>query len=254
MSGEERPAPPRIVGVFAHPDDESFAAGGLLARAARLGWRVEFVCATAGEGAAAEASPAERAALASRRLGELAAAAAVLGAAPPRCLGLPDGALADHTDALDAALADLLAPTPPDVLVGYGPDGGYGHRDHVALCRRLRAAVLALPEAHRPALLEAHFPPGHLTPFGRRLRRARPTLVEASALAPAPRAEPTLVLDLGPDGATKRAALACHGSQLPAAGVDAFLGPGILAPLLTHEAYTLAPGTGDPRGLLGGLR
>ena len=63
--------------VFAHPDDESWAAGGLIARRGD----VHVVCLTAGE-----AGPGE----VSRRPAELAAACAVLGATF-EIVGLPDG-------------------------------------------------------------------------------------------------------------------------------------------------------------------
>lgn len=39
----------RLVGVFAHPDDESFAAGGLLAALAERGAEVTVISATRGE-------------------------------------------------------------------------------------------------------------------------------------------------------------------------------------------------------------
>ncbi|TNF27292.1 MAG: PIG-L family deacetylase, partial [Deltaproteobacteria bacterium] len=40
----------RVLGVFAHPDDEAWSAGALLTRCAQQGAEVHLVCATRGEG------------------------------------------------------------------------------------------------------------------------------------------------------------------------------------------------------------
>ena len=42
MTVADRPAAPTLLGIFAHPDDESLACGGLLARCAALGVRVSW--------------------------------------------------------------------------------------------------------------------------------------------------------------------------------------------------------------------
>ena len=56
---------PSLLGVFAHPDDESISAGGLLARSAAAGARTAVVSATWAEGTV--------------RAGELAEAVRLLG-------------------------------------------------------------------------------------------------------------------------------------------------------------------------------
>src|SRR5688500_2419159 len=78
-----------LLAVFAHPDDESIACGGLLARCADLGAHVAVVCATAGE--AGPGGGAED--LAKQRTDELRAAAAVLGISEIIMLGHADGML-----------------------------------------------------------------------------------------------------------------------------------------------------------------
>ena len=40
---------PRLLGVFAHPDDETFCAGGTLAKYVVAGWEVMVISATRGE-------------------------------------------------------------------------------------------------------------------------------------------------------------------------------------------------------------
>src|SRR5260370_3605719 len=41
---------------------------------------------------------------------------------------------------------------PPAAVIGWGPDGAYGHPDHIAMGRCTDAAVAALPDMTRPAL------------------------------------------------------------------------------------------------------
>ena len=67
---------PSLLAVFAHPDDESLAAGGLLAQQAAAGARTAVVTPTW-----AEDSP---------RAAELAEALQIVGAGPPRILGYAD--------------------------------------------------------------------------------------------------------------------------------------------------------------------
>src|ERR1700751_4790476 len=84
----------RLLGVFAHPDDEVFCAGGTMARAAEAGAEVMIVSATRGQqgqirGPAAGAPRTLR----PGREGELSAAAAELGVQRVQVLAYPDGAL-----------------------------------------------------------------------------------------------------------------------------------------------------------------
>ena len=70
----------RLLAVFAHPDDESFACGGTLAHYASKGFTVTLVCATRGEaGEISDASLATRDNLAEVRERELRNAADALG-------------------------------------------------------------------------------------------------------------------------------------------------------------------------------
>ncbi len=199
-----------VLGFFPHPDDESWAAGGLLALAADRGHDVRVLCATRGE---AGGDPAVRSA-------ELAAACAVLGCAPPRFLELPDGGMATAApDAFRAAL-DRLA---PDVVVSFGEDGAYGHHDHVA-CARWAATHAG------DRLLRCAFPPGLFDPVRRALRRTG--LVDRTV--PLGVAAPDHVVDLATVRERKRAAIAAHRSQ-HRGGV--FLRPGLVEALLDREAY-----------------
>src|SRR5215472_18137342 len=124
----------RLLGVFAHPDDEVFCAGGTMARAAQAGAEVMIVSATRGErGQIRDPAAATRATLGAVRAGELRAAAAELGVQHVQVLAYPDGTLPDHRSSLCAAITDIVRQFNPDAVITFGADGGYGHPDHVAI-------------------------------------------------------------------------------------------------------------------------
>ena len=147
-----------IVSFHAHPDDESIATGGLLARAAAAGHRVTLVFATRGElGTPVPGVLAEGEQLTLRRTAECHRSAAELGVARVEFLGFTDSGMAGdatndvpwsfwQADVDHAArrLAVILDEEQPDVLTVYDDIGGYGHPDHVQVHRvGRRAAELA---------------------------------------------------------------------------------------------------------------
>src|SRR3989337_772100 len=97
-----------ILSIWAHPDDETYLAGGLMAAAADRGQRVVCVTATAGEHGTADAVTWPPGWLGAVGRWELPAAMAGLGVAEHRLLGLPDGALATCGAAGRAAVGRLL--------------------------------------------------------------------------------------------------------------------------------------------------
>ena len=152
----------RLLGVFAHPDDEVFCAGGTMARAAAAGAEVMMVSATRGEqGQIRDPAAATRRTLGAVREAELCAAAAELGVQRVQVLDYPDGALQDHRSSLGAAIAGLMRRFHPDTVITFGADGGYGHPDHVAVSWLTTAAFRALAgDRHRGRrLYHAVFPP-----------------------------------------------------------------------------------------------
>jgi len=121
-----------ILGVFAHPDDETYLTGGLMALAARAGQRVACVTATrgeAGESADPQRWPTDR--LAEIREGELARCFEILGVGEHEWLDYPDGGLAqvDPGPAVDA-IAAVIERVGPDTVLTFGPDGMTDHPDH----------------------------------------------------------------------------------------------------------------------------
>ncbi len=135
-------------------------AGGTLALAAAAGTPTVVVSLTRGErGPRAPHSLHGGEALADARARELQEAADVLGVRFVHCLRHPDGALeAEDACALAARLAGLLRQYSPGLLLTFGADGLYGHRDHVAT-RTIATRAAGLLES-RPPVLEAVWRPG----------------------------------------------------------------------------------------------
>lgn len=142
-----------LLAVFGHPDDESLAAGGILAQHAAAGARTAVVTAT-------WAPDTQRAA-------ELADALRILGAGEPRMLGYADAKVPESApgrprfcDApLDEAVHRVVTHIRefrPEALVTFDAHGGLtGHPDHVHTHRvTLLAAEAAgtdvYPDAGRP--------------------------------------------------------------------------------------------------------
>ena len=126
----------KVLTVWAHPDDEAYLAGGLLAAATDAGQRAVCVTATRGEAADPLAGTEDRAALAAVRTRELDSALAILGVTEHVWLDHPDGVCADVDPDLPAArLAALIDDVRPDTVVTFGPDGFTGHPDHQAVSR-----------------------------------------------------------------------------------------------------------------------
>jgi LmbE family N-acetylglucosaminyl deacetylase len=152
----------RLLGVFAHPDDEVFCAGGTMARAAAAGAEVMIVSATRGErGQIRDATAATRRTLGAVREGELGAAAAELGVRRVQVLAYPDGTLQHHRSSLGAVITGILRQFDPDTVITFGVDGGYGHPDHVAISELTTQAFLghARERNRGQRLYHAVFPP-----------------------------------------------------------------------------------------------
>lgn len=128
-----------IVTVWAHPDDETYVAGGLMAIARHLDSDVTCVTATDGDFAPDDA---QRERVAARRRDELGLALDLLGVTDRVRFGLPDGGCDQVDDATGVALvADVLDSRRPDTVITFGPDGLTGHPDHCAVSRWTSLAV-----------------------------------------------------------------------------------------------------------------
>ena len=135
----------KLMCVLAHPDDESLGMGGTLARYAAEGIETYLITATRGErgrfGLRAK-NPGLKA-VGQMREAELLSAAQELGIREVRFLDYVDGDL-DQAEPAEAVsrIAIHLRRVRPHVVVTFGPDGAYGHPDHIAICQLATAATL----------------------------------------------------------------------------------------------------------------
>ncbi len=150
----------RILGVFAHPDDEVFCAGGTLARAAALGAQTMIVAATRGEaGQIRDARAATRQTLGQVRAQELQRSGQRLGVQQVRCLDYGDGNLHNVDPArLAEEVAQIIRRFQPDTVITFGPDGAYGHPDHIAIGAATTQAVAGISPYTAPRLYYSYFP------------------------------------------------------------------------------------------------
>lgn len=157
----------RVLAVHAHPDDEALWTGGALAALAQRGADVHVVTCTLGEEGEVIGEPyqnlVESGQLGGFRIAELWASLDILGATGHH-LGAPgkyrdsgmEGspahehprAFVNHTDEAVADLVEIMKELQPDCILTYGPDGGYGHPDHIQAHRITHAAV----EQYDPSL------------------------------------------------------------------------------------------------------
>jgi LmbE family N-acetylglucosaminyl deacetylase len=135
----------RLTAVFAHPDDETYATGGTIARYSSEGVRCSLYCATDGDAGQSSGIPvSSRAELGAVRRAELQAACEVLGISTLVCGGHPDGGLHDvNPDVVLSEIVALIRRERPDVVITFGPEGApTQHRDHRAISRLATAAFL----------------------------------------------------------------------------------------------------------------
>lgn len=142
----------RLLVVVAHPDDESFGCGSVLARARAHGARATVCCATRGEAGTSELAD-DRPALAAIRERELRAAASLLGVERVLLFDWEDSDLAGPAGPgtlvaapvadVAAAIAQVIDEVRPHVVVTL--DASDGHRDHVHI---RKATVRAVEQAH----------------------------------------------------------------------------------------------------------
>jgi LmbE family N-acetylglucosaminyl deacetylase len=174
-----------ILGVWAHPDDETYLSAGLMAAAVAGGDRVVCVTATKGEAGSQDEERWPLAQLAAIREVELEQALGFLGVTEHVWLDYPDGACetVPEDDAV-AKIAAIIEDVRPDSVLTFGADGMTGHADHVAVHRWTTAAF------------------EQAAPAGARLYYATMTPEMADVLEPA--FEPYNVFFAGPPPRTPR--------------------------------------------------
>jgi len=157
----------RVMGVFAHPDDPEFFAGGTFARWASEGAQTVFVLATSGDKGSSDPTMTHSV-LASLREVEETAAATALGVQEVVFLRYPDGELTPSLD-LRRDIVRQIRLFKPDTVVTCDPtvfwfgDRGLNHPDHRAIGEATLDAVyptardrLNFPSLERDEGLEPH--------------------------------------------------------------------------------------------------
>ena len=156
-----------ILSIWAHPDDESFLAAGIMATAVEQGQAV--ICVTATRGEAGNQNPTKWPSkdLAKIRTAELNKALTVLGVSHHFWLNYADGCCCDVTES--QAVEQLVAIATrfkPDSILTFGPDGWTGHEDHKTMFNWARALVKKLDKnipiysvTHTPEHYKKYFKP-----------------------------------------------------------------------------------------------
>jgi len=217
-AAQAQPQPRRVLVVVAHPDDELFMAPAIAALA-REGADVAIYFATAGDAGPGVSGLAPGAQLAERRIAEAWCSIEALGASTLLGAEHPDGKLglaAHHEDsparALSASFAEQFALS--DLVLTWGPDGGYGHADHRMVSALATQTVQAMPAATRPKLLYVGIPNGTLPPL--------PQMASWATTDPALLTE--TIAYTASDLAAATTAAQCHETQF-----DAFTRDGMMA-------------------------
>ncbi len=238
--------------VLAHPDDESMGCGGLVLRHTRAGVPAHLVCATYGEaGWTGKPRGARREDLAEIRAGELERAAHALALAGVELWDYPDGGVTgcDQRE-ITQRIWEEITRLRPRVVVGWGPDGGYGHPDHIAIGACTDAAVAAMAEGDRPALYHIAID-GPTADFYRAAARLSG---EERTLPLVPLDHVDVAIELDPDEVMMKVrAIDCHESQLEDWRVAIRDHPQLLKGY-AHEPYVAVSsraGGLTPAGLLG---
>jgi LmbE family N-acetylglucosaminyl deacetylase len=193
--------PPTLLAIFAHPDDETFRPGGMLALLAQRGVNVHVLTLTHGEaGSCGEPPLCTLDELPSVRERELRCACAALGIELPRVLDYPDGHLTEADP--ERVIADILAivhQVRPQVLLSFGPDGLSGHPDHILVGQWAAEAFRRVEGA--AALYTIAVPQALATRLG--MKQVHPIPDETIALS----------VDVSSVWETKLAAMRCHATQ-----------------------------------------
>lgn len=247
-----------LLAIFAHPDDESLAMGGTLARYAHAGVEVSLLCATRGEwGLISDPALATRENLAEVREGELREACQVLGISQLHFLDCPDSHV-NHTDwpEVEEKIVRHIRKLRPDVIVTFGPDGLYGHPDHIAVSTLATAAFKSAGDAsscteqleqglqpHRASkLYYAQFPQTLAADLIASLsvEHDAPQIWGLDAdLFGVPEELITTRIDVGDEVLKKLQALRCHRTQLEANNVFALIDEHTARRFLSLEYFRL---------------
>jgi len=212
----------RLMAVLGHPDDESLGIGGTLAKYASEGVEVSLLTATRGDRGRyrdyrfGDPQHPGSSALGRIRERELRAAASTLGVRDVALLDYRDQELdrANPREAI-AAIVEHLRRVRPDVIITFGPDGAYGHPDHIAISQLTTAAVVAAADTAISKLYYIAWPASTWAAYQSAFKKLT-SMVDGveRQVVPWPDWEITTVIDTRPFCQTVWRAISCHESQM----------------------------------------
>ena len=220
----------RMLVILAHPDDESFAVGGTLAKYVHQGIQVVLLTATRGEAGIPGTEPMVAGEI---REKELLQAAKHLGI-EVHFLDYQDGKLskANPRDLLEHIVC-WIDTVQPQVVLTFGPDGVSGHPDHVTISNTVTQAV----EQYFPKVCLLYIVPSEATVLG--------CGVSASSANPD---EPLVSVDISDYKIEKIRAIQSHVSQNPPLPGKA---EEEVDKVPSHEYYKVAHAVNDSKDLGG---
>ncbi len=279
-SGDVVP-PLRLLACFAHPDDEAFLVGGVLAALAARGVGIRLVCATAGEeGEIRQPGSATVETLPEVRRDELRCSCRNLGIQELVFLGYRDsGMQGTQANAHPAAfvnappdqvverLVEEMRRFRPQVVLTFEPGGGYGHPDHIAISRHTSAACKlagdpkacpqqlqgGLPLFSPTRLFYCARPRGFRQDAALRLRQAGldyPLPSPAQQAYGVPPEDIHFELDVSDYVERKKASFRCHVTQLSPDSPYWKAPPDVVADILGREYYMRAHPPVEPGALV----
>jgi len=212
-----------VLAIFAHPDDESLACGGTLARLADAGIRIVVMCASRGEaGSISDPALVPDGDLGRARERELREAAAILGVAEVIVMDHPDGDLRwDHVPELHEEIVAAIRRYRPEAVITFAEDGLYWHLDHVGVHERTYTAVKSFGK-EAPPLYYVTMPNGIMGEVIKAAHAKGGAAPDSSFWGIHPDAfgdgakPATFAVDVRPWAPRKLAALRCHRTQMGA--------------------------------------
>lgn len=151
----------KLLAIFPHPDDETLGLGSTLARYSAEGVETYLVCATRGERGwwDSEGPNPGFEGVARIREAELRCASENLGLREVSFLDYIDGDVDQaKPEEIIGKIVTHIRRIKPLVVVTFGPDGAYGHPDHIALSQFTNAALVCAADRN---FVDANIQPPH---------------------------------------------------------------------------------------------
>ena len=151
----------KLLAIFPHPDDETLGLGSTLARYSSEGVETYLVCATRGERGwfDSEGPDPGLEGVGRIREAELRCAAENLGLHEVNFLDYLDGDVDRAVpEEIIGKIVFHIRRIKPQVVVTFGPDGAYGHPDHIALSQFTNGALVCAADRN---FVDSHAQPPH---------------------------------------------------------------------------------------------